>query len=142
MAWMMNLHVMENPNSTPWGIAAEVFGERVGRPSPIVLATTSTQQLFLACGPVMLTGLIGVVTTVFDAAASLLRFWIGTSGSTDICAASATLASAAVGTVAYITGVFCTACQICKTMIILPFLHGDPFTATVGYSRSFVFVGS
>jgi len=84
------------------------------RTQPMVLATTATQKLFLSTGPVLITGLIGLVTTVFDAAASLVHFWVNADGATDISAASGSLTAAAAGTFVYITGVFGTATPIVK----------------------------
>jgi len=103
----------QNNATSYWEIASRQIGIPVKTAAPgIVLATSSTQNLFISHGPVLLTGLIGVVTTVFDAAASLIRFWIGVSGTTWISGVSGSLTATAAGTVVYITGVFATAAQI------------------------------
>jgi hypothetical protein len=77
-----------------------------------VLPATGSQNLFLNTGPVLLTGLIGIVTTACDATACTVRPYIGITGTTDIAAASGSVASAVVGTFLTITGVFATAMTI------------------------------
>jgi hypothetical protein len=84
-------------------------GIRVVRPTQIVPASGVSISLFQNSGPVIITGLVGRATASADSGAELLKLYIGVSGTTDITAASVTVATAVAGTYFLPTGVFATA---------------------------------
>lgn len=93
---------------------------------PEALPNIASKNLFLSTGFVLLTGLVGIVTTLFDAGATLLTPFIGVSGATNIAAICTTLANYPVGAHLTITGVFATAVvqTATKIPISIATMHG------------------
>lgn len=96
-----------NPSSVD-ATASITMGILVRRSSAIPPSSGASQSLFQNNGPVLITGIWGIVTAVPDANAELLRLFIGASGTTDITGLTTTIAAAVLGSVITCTGVFAT----------------------------------
>ena len=89
------------------------YGQHAASLAPTTLPATTSGLLFTVTGKVLLTGLIGTVTTTVQTQTCSAKVTLnGTvGGNTDICA-TANISAAAVGTTLTITGTLATALQI------------------------------
>lgn len=87
--------------------------KQFNKPAAVIAAGTAT-IFTVAGGPILLEYLISVCITANDSTATLLKYTAdGTDGAAvDLCAASASLASAAAGTIVNITGTLASAAVI------------------------------
>lgn len=85
---------------------ANAHGSRCVSSGAGAIATTDATTIFTYTGVIRLQAVVGVITTVFSATATTLKLSAQSDALTpvDICAASASLANAAVGTSLNITG--------------------------------------
>ena len=114
-------------------VATVLQGFCVRRATQVPPASAAGYSLFQNTGPVLITGIWGIVTAAPDANAELLRLYIGVTGTTDICGLTTTIAAAVLGSVITCTGVFATVPVI--TLPSVPTSHVNfgktPFLAEI-----------
>lgn len=97
--------------SAAGSLESEPVEKTVERATSILPATTNLTLFTIVGGPIELINIEGIVTVVLPAVANLVKLTAVATGLTavDLCAASADLTGAAVGTVLSITGTLATA---------------------------------
>jgi hypothetical protein len=102
--------------SAAGSLESDVVEKTVERAASILPATTNLTLFTIAGGPIELINIEGIVTVVMSGTANLVKLTALATGLTavDLCAASASVAAAAVGTVLSITG------TVADAMILSP----------------------
>lgn len=109
-----NLTYITHDGGTTWVQYKYELGEINSAQTTAAVMSNALTVFTIAGGPILLTNILAVCATPNDATASTLLFYANpTAGSaTNLCAASATLASAAAGTIVNITGTLANAAVI------------------------------